>query len=56
MEKDKHAKELALGIRFLHHVMKKNENVALFQKFYPQFEEFKKAFKEAVGCECGCSK
>ncbi|MDE7465480.1 MAG: DUF3861 domain-containing protein [Muribaculaceae bacterium] len=56
VEKDKHAKELALGIRFLHHVMKKNENVALFQKFYPQFEEFKKAFKEAVGCECGCSK
>lgn len=56
VEKDKYAKELVLGIRFLHHVMKKNQDNALFQQFAPQFEEFKKAFREAVGCTgCGCN-
>lgn len=44
---DKHAKELVLGIRLLHHVLKKcaDDNV-IFSDFYPVFEEFKKAVKE----------
>lgn len=51
--KDKHAKEFVLAMRFLHHVMKKNPDVALFSEFAPQFEEFKKKVKAAVGCGCG---
>ncbi len=52
VEKDKHAKELVLGIRLLHHVMKKNPDSELFKAFAPQFKAFKDAFKVKVGCNC----
>ena len=48
MLNDKHSKELVLGVRFLHHVMKKNPENELFQSFLPAFEEFKKALKAKV--------
>ena len=51
-EKDKHAKEFVLAIRFLHHVMKKNPDQALFKEFAPQFEAFKMKVKETLGCDC----
>lgn len=43
---EKHAKELVIGIRLLHHVLKKcaGDN-SIFSDFYPVFEEFKKAVK-----------
>ena len=44
---EKHAKELAVAIRLLHHVLKKcADDSAIFSDFYPVFEEFKKAVKE----------
>ena len=44
---DKHAKELVIGIRLLHHVLKKcADDSPIFSDFYPVFEEFKKAVKE----------
>lgn len=44
---DKHAKELVLGIRLLHHVLKKCAGANdVLSDFYPVFEEFKKAVKE----------
>lgn len=44
---DKHAKELVVGIRLLHHVLKKCAGVNdIFSDFYPVFEEFKKTVKE----------
>lgn len=53
-EKDKHAKEFVLAMRFLHHVIKKNPDLDLFKEFGPQFETFKKNVKSALGCGCGC--
>lgn len=55
-EKDKHAKEFVLAMRFMHHVIKKNPDSQLFAEFGPQFEAFKKIVKEKLGCGCGCSK
>lgn len=44
---DKHAKELVLGIRLLHHALKKCAGASdVYSDFYPVFEEFKKAVKE----------
>ena len=43
----KHAKELVLGIRLLHHALKKCAGAnEIFSDFYPVFEEFKKTVKE----------
>ncbi len=53
--KDKHAKEFVLAMRFMHHVIKKNVDNALFSEFGPQFEAFKKSVKAKLGCDCGCS-
>lgn len=48
---EKHAKELVVGIRLIHHVLKKCANdSAIYSDFYPVFEEFKKAVKEHYGC------
>ncbi len=55
-EKDKHAKEFVLAMRFMHHVIKKNPDLALFSEFAPQFEAFKKRVKETLGCGCDCNK
>ena len=52
--KDKHAKEFVLAMRFMHHVIKKNSDNALFAEFAPQFEAFKKNVKEQLGCGCDC--
>lgn len=44
---EKHAKELVVGMRLLHHVLKKCASDSdIFSDFYPVFEEFKKAVKE----------
>lgn len=45
---EKHAKQLVVGIRLLHHVMKKYPENELFKAYYPAFEEFKKAFKAEI--------
>lgn len=43
----KHAMELVLGIRLLHHVLKKCAGVSpIYSDFFPVFDEFKKAVKE----------
>ena len=52
--KDKHAKEFVLAMRFMHHVIKKNADNALFAEFAPQFEAFKKSVKQQLGCDCNC--
>ena len=52
--KDKHAKEFVLAMRFMHHVIKKNADNALFAEFAPQFEAFKQNVKAKLGCGCGC--
>ena len=55
--KDKHAKEFVLAMRFMHHVIKKNPDLALFKEFAPQFEAFKQTVKSQLGCSgCGCDK
>ncbi len=50
--KDKHAKEFVLAMRFMHHVIKKNADNALFAEFAPQFEAFKSSVKSQLGCNC----
>lgn len=42
---DKHAKEFVVGMRLLHHVLKKNADNELFRDFFPVFEEFKHKVK-----------
>ncbi len=37
--KDKHAKEFVIGMRLLHHALKKNADSPLFAEFIPQFKE-----------------
>lgn len=43
---EKHAKELVLGVRLLHHVLKKYPENELFKNFAPQLHDFKHALKE----------
>lgn len=50
--KDKHAKEFVLAMRFMHHVIKKNADNAMFAEFAPQFEAFKSSLKSQLGCKC----
>lgn len=45
LDNDAHAKELALGIRLLHHALKKNLNVEVLNNFWPAFEAFKKEYE-----------
>ena len=54
--KDKHAKEFVLGMRLLHHVMKKYPDAPLFAEFAPQFKAFKDKVRAQMGCKCGCNK
>lgn len=58
--KDKHAKELVLGVRLLHHVLKKYPDSELFSAFAPQLKAFKDAIKDSIhakiGGGCGCNK
>ena len=55
--KDKHAKEFVVAMRLLHHVIKKNPDVALFAEFAPQFKMLKEKVRSQLGCGrgCGCS-
>lgn len=48
MSNDKHAKELVLGVRLMHHVLKKYPNIAVLADFFPAFEDFKKKFEAAI--------
>ncbi|MDE6010814.1 MAG: DUF3861 domain-containing protein [Muribaculaceae bacterium] len=52
--KDKHAKEFVLAMRFMHHVIKKNADNALFAEFAGQFEAFKNQVRAQLGCEGHC--
>ncbi len=54
---DKYAKEFVLGMRLLHHALKKNQNVEAFQEFAPQLKAFKDVVRAKCGCsDCGCGK
>lgn len=45
---EKHAKELVVGVRLLHHVMKKYPENPIFKAYYENFEEFKRALKAEI--------
>ena len=45
---EKHAKELVVGMRLLHHVMKKYPENEVFKAYFPAFEEFKEAVKAKI--------
>ena len=42
---EKHAKQLVVGVRLLHHVLKKYPENEIFKTFTPAFKEFKDALK-----------
>lgn len=42
---EKHAKQLVVGLRLLHHVVKKYPENEIFKAFAPQLKEFKDALK-----------
>ena len=43
---EKHAKQLVVGLRLLHHVIKKYPENPAFKAFMPQLDEFKHAVKD----------
>lgn len=45
MNKEKHADELVLGVRLLHHVLKKYPDNPEFAKFLGQLDDFKDYLK-----------
>lgn len=47
--REKHCKEFVIGLRFLHHVLKKYPDNEAFKKFRPAFEDFK---HEIRSCKC----
>ncbi|MCM1504664.1 MAG: DUF3861 family protein [Muribaculum sp.] len=49
----KHAEQLVLGMRLLHHALKKYPDNADFAAFLSQLNDFKHKLK---GKDCGCSK
>lgn len=50
---DKHARQLVLGLRLMHHALKKYPDNQLFATFLGQLNDFKHALK---GNDCGCGK
>lgn len=50
---EKHADELVLGMRLLHHVLKKYPDNAEFAEFQSKLNAFKHVLK---GGDCGCNK
>lgn len=46
VSEDKYAKELILGMRFLHHALKKNPQTAIFQDFLGKLDDFKNQLKQ----------
>lgn len=55
VSEDKYAKELVVGLRLMHHVLKKNQQTELFQNFLGQLNAFKNELKKLSGCGCGDS-
>ncbi|MCM1349200.1 MAG: DUF3861 family protein [Firmicutes bacterium] len=51
--KKKHAEQLVLGMRLLHHALKKYPDDAEFAAFFKQLDDFKHQLK---GAECTCEK
>ncbi|MCM1377118.1 MAG: DUF3861 family protein [Clostridium sp.] len=49
---EKHARELVVGLRLLHHALKKYPDNADFATFLAQLDDFKHKLKG----NCGCSK
>lgn len=49
---DKHAEELVLGMRLLHHVLKKYPENDAFASFLTQVNDFKQILKKGAQCEC----
>lgn len=47
---EKHSQQLVLGVRLLHHVLKKYPDNELFQAFFAQLNDFKRALK-GKGCK-----
>lgn len=54
---EKHARQLVVGLRLLHHALKKNPDNAEFATFLGQLNDFKKYLKGGDGnCGCNCNK
>lgn len=49
---EKHARELVVGMRLLHHALKKYPDNAAFAAFLAQLDDFKHQLKGADGCKC----
>jgi len=49
---EKHADQLILGMRLLHHTLKKNKQNAEFAAFLDKLNDFKHYLKGADGCCC----
>lgn len=45
---EKHAKQLVVGVRLLHHVLKKYPENEIFKEFAPELKAFKDKLKEQV--------
>lgn len=45
---EKHAKQLVVGVRLLHHVLKKYPENEIFKEFAPELKAFKDNLKEQV--------
>ena len=52
--KEKHACQLVLGMRLLHHALKKYPDNADFAAFLQQLNDFKHKLKAKGGCGCDC--
>ena len=48
---EKHAKQLVVGVRLLHHVVKKYPENEIFKAFAPALKEFKEALKAQANKE-----
>lgn len=48
---EKHAKQLVVGVRLLHHVVKKYPENEIFKAFAPALKEFKDALKAQANKE-----
>lgn len=53
---EKHAQQLVLGMRLLHHALKKYPDNQLFAQFLAQLNDFKHQLKAKGGQSCGCNK
>jgi len=54
VSEDHCAKELVVGLRLLHHVVKNNLDNPLFAQFAPHLKEFKHQIKAQIHDTCGC--